>query len=67
MIQNIWDTEKSNTQRVVYSDTNLAEETRKILNNLTLYLKKPEKEEQTPKIITRRMKEIIRIRAEIET
>ena len=67
MIQNIWDTEKSNTQRVVYSDTNLAEETRKILNNLTLYLNKPEKEEQTPKIINRRMKEIIRIRAEIET
>ena len=54
---------KSNFKREVYSNTILPQETRKISNNLTLHLKQLEKEEQTkPKV---RMKEIIKIRAEI--
>ena len=55
---------KSRSKREVYSNTILPQETRKISNNLTLYLKELEKEEQTKPKISRR-KEIIKIRAEI--
>ena len=47
---------KSSSKREVYSDTSLPQETRKISNNITLYLKELEKEKQIkPKI---RSKEI---------
>ena len=56
---------KSSSKREVYSDTSLPQGTR-ISNNLTLHLKELEKEEQTKPKVSRR-KEIIKIRAEIET
>ena len=55
---------KSSSKREVYSNTSLTQETRKISNNLTLHLKKLEKEEQAKPKVSRR-KEIIKIRAEI--
>ena len=55
---------KSCSKREVYSNTSLPQETRKISNNLTVHLKKLEKEEQTKPKVSRR-KEIIKIRAEI--
>ena len=60
---------KSRSNREVYSNAILPQETRKISNNLTLHLKGLEKEEQTKPKVSRR-KEIIKIRAvinEIET
>ena len=59
---------KSGSKREVHSNTGLPQETRKISNNLTLHLKKLEKEEQTKPKVSRR-KEIIKIREinEIET
>ena len=46
---------KSSTKREVYSNTILPQETRKISNDLTLYLKQLEKEEEeqqkTPKLV----------------
>ena len=55
---------KSGSKWEVYSNTILPQETRNISNNLTLYLKQLEKEEQkTPKVSRR--KEIMKIRAEI--
>ena len=55
---------KSSSKWEVYSNTILPQETRNISNNLTLYLKQLEKEEQkTPKVSRR--KEIMKIRAEI--
>ena len=53
---------KSSSKREVYSKTSLPHETRNMSNNLTLYIKEIEKEEQT---YPNRRKEIIRIRAEI--
>ena len=40
--------------RDIYSNTSLPQETRKISNNLTLYLKQLEKEEQTKSKLNRR-------------
>ena len=54
---------KSNSNREVYSNTSLPQETRKISNNLTLHLKELEKE-KNHKINKR--KEIIKIRAEMK-
>ena len=55
---------KSSSKREVYSNTILPQETRKTSDNLTLHLKQLEKEEEkNPKIS--RMKEIIKIQAEI--
>ena len=54
---------KSSSKREVYSNTILPQET-EISNNLTLYLKQLEKEEQTKPKVSRR-KEIIKITAEI--
>ena len=55
---------KSNSKRLVYSNTILPQEIRKISNNLTLHVKELEKEEQTKPKVSRR-KEIIKIRSEI--
>ena len=55
---------KSSSKRKVYSNTFLPQETRKISNNLTLYLKQLEKEEQTKPKVSRR-KETIKIRGKI--
>ena len=56
---------KSSSQREVYSNTSLPQETRKSSKkNLTLHLKELEKEEQTKPKVSRR-KEIIKIRAEV--
>ena len=51
-------------KRKVYSNRSLPQETRKISNNLTLYLKELEKEKQrNPKVSKR--KEITKIKVEI--
>ena len=56
---------KSSSKREVYSNSVSPQETRKISNKqLTLHLKKLEKEEQTKPKVNRR-KEIIKIRAEV--
>ena len=65
MIQNIWyaaKKKKKTSKREVYSKIILPQETRKISNNLTLNLKRPEKEEQVNLKVSRR-KEIIKIKA----
>jgi len=55
---------QSSSKSEVYSNTILPQETRKTSDNLTLHLKQLEKEEEkNPKIS--RMKEIIKIQAEI--
>ena len=55
---------ESISKREIFSNTSLPQETRKShINNLTLHLKKLEKEQTKPKVI--RGKEIIKIRAEI--
>ena len=53
---------KSNSNREVYSNTTLLQETRKLSNNLTSHLKELEKEKNHQ--VSKR-KEIIKIRAEI--
>ena len=55
--------QQSRSKKQAYSETSLFQETGKIPNPLTLYLKKLEKE-QNPLKINRR-KEIIKIREEI--
>ena len=55
---------KSNSKRVIYSDTTLPQETREVSNNLTLHLKQLEKEEQTKPKVSKR-KQIIKITTEI--
>ena len=56
---------KSSSKREVYSKTSLPHKQQKSpINNLTLYLKQLEKEEQTKPKVSRR-KEIIKIRTEI--
>lgn len=42
---------KSSPKSEVYSNTDLPQETRKIWNNLTLYLKVLEKQEQTKQMV----------------
>ena len=54
---------KIGTKREVYNNTDLPQETRKTSNNLSLYLKELEKEEQKKPKVSRR-KEIIKNRAE---
>ena len=41
---------KSSSKKEIYSNKSLPQETRKISNNLILYLKQPEKE-QKPKLV----------------
>ena len=55
---------KSSSKREVYSNIILPQKTRKISNNLNLYLKQLEKEEQRNPKVSRR-KDIIKIRSEI--
>ena len=56
---------KSSAKGKVHSNTSLPQETRKSqINNLTLHLQQPEKEEMKNPRVNRR-KEIIKIRAEI--
>ena len=56
---------KSSSKRDIYNDTSYIKKQEKLqINNLTLHLKKLEKEEQTKPKVSRRQ-EIIRIRAEI--
>ena len=55
---------KISSKREDYIDTNLPQETRKISNNLTLYLKELEKEKQM-KLKVIRIKEILKNREEI--
>ena len=63
-IQNPMGCSKSRSKQEVFSNTSLPQETRQISNNLTLHLKGLEKEEQTKSKVSR-MKEIIKIREEI--
>ena len=56
---------KTSSKRKVYSNRSLPQETRKISNNLTLYLKELEKEKQM-KLKVIRMKEILKNREEIK-
>ena len=42
---------KSSSKREVHSNKGLHQETRKISNNLNVYVKKLEKEEQSPKLV----------------
>ena len=58
MIQNLWDTAKAKSKREVYSDTSLPQETRKISNKLTWYLKQLEIEEQTKPKISKKKKNL---------
>ena len=63
MVQNFLGHRKSSSEREDDSNTGLPQETRKISNNLTLYLKELEKEKlKNPKTSSR--KEIIKSRAE---
>ena len=55
---------KCSSKRKVYSNRSLPQETRKISNNLTLYLKELEKEKQM-KLKVIRIKEILKNREEI--
>ena len=55
---------KTSSKRKVYSNRSLPQETRKISNNLTLYLKELEKEKQM-KLKVIRIKEILKNREEI--
>ena len=55
---------KSSFKREVYSNTILPQETRNVSNNLTLYLKQLEKNQQKHPKVSRR-KEIIKIKSEI--
>ena len=65
MIQNLWDAAKAVlTGKFISIQAYLKKQERYQINNLTLHLKKLEKEEQTKPKFSRR-KEIINIRAEI--
>ena len=62
--QNLWDASESSSKREVYSNTILPQNQEKHrIDNLTLHLKQPKKEEKNTKISRR--KEIIKIQAEI--
>ena len=65
MIQNLWDATKAVLRgKFIAIQSYLRKQEKSQINNLTLYLKQLEKEEQTkPKVS--RLKEIIKIRAEI--
>ena len=58
---------KSSAEGKVHSNTGIPQETRKIqINNLILHLKQVEKEEMKNRRVSRR-KELLKIRAEINT
>ena len=60
----IYEMQQTSSKRKVYSNRSLPQETRKISNNLTLYLKELEKEKQM-KLKVIRIKEILKNREEI--
>ena len=65
MFQNLWDAAKAVLRgKFIAIQAYLKEQEKSQVNNLTLHLKKLEKEEQTKPKVSRR-KEIIKIRAEI--
>ena len=65
MVQNIWDAAKAVLRgKYIAIQAYLKKQEKSQINNLTLYLKELEKEEQTQPKVSRR-KEIIKIRAEI--
>ena len=65
MIQNLWDAAKAVLRgKFIAIHTYLKKQEKSQINNLTLNLKEPEKEEQTKPKVSRR-KEIIKIIAEI--
>jgi len=64
-IQNLWDTAKADIWgKFIAIEAYLKKQEKSQINNLTLYIKELEKEEQT-KLKTSRRKEIRKIRAEI--
>ena len=65
MIQNLWDAEKAVLRgKFIAIQAYLKKQEKSQINNLTLYLKELEKDEQTKPKVSRR-KEIIKIRAEV--
>ena len=65
MVQNLWDTEKAVLRGTFIAiQPYLRKQEKSHINNLTLYLRQLEKEEQRKPKVSRR-KEIIKIRAEI--
>ena len=65
MVHNLWDAEKAVLRgKFIAIQAYLKKQEKSQINNLTLHLKEPEKEEQTKSKVSRR-KEIIKIRAEI--
>ena len=65
MTQNLWDTTKAVLRgKITAIHSHLKKQEKSQINNLTLYLKQPEKEEQRKPKVSRR-REIIKIRAEI--
>ena len=64
-IQNLWDSAKAVLRgQFIAIQAYIKKQEKSQINNLTLHLKEPEKEEQTKPKVSRR-KEIIKIRAEI--
>ena len=64
MTQNLWDAAKAVlTGNFIAIQSHLKKQEKSQINNLTLHLKQPEKEQRKPKVS--RKKEIIKIRAEI--
>ena len=64
MTQNLWDAAKAVlTGNFIAIQSHLKKQEKSQINNLTLHLKQPEKEQRKLKV--RRKKEIIKIRAEI--
>lgn len=55
-VQNLWDAVKVGSKREVHSNTGLSQQEKSHINNLTLYLKEVEKEQQTKPKTSRRMK-----------
>ena len=65
MIQNLWDVAKAvPREKFIAIQAYLKRQEKSQINNRTLHLKEPKKEEQTKPKVSRR-KEIIKIRAEI--
>ena len=63
--KNLWDTTKAVLRgKITAIHSHLKKQEKSQINNLTLYLKQPEKEEQRKPKVSRR-REIIKIRAEI--
>ena len=64
MVQNLWDTAKAILRGKFIAIKSYLKQEKSQINNLTLYLRQLEKEEQTKPKVSKRM-EIIKVRAEI--